>query len=276
MRKKTNIICEICGDIHLTPNPKKTKFCLKCRHKAAWEKRDKKIIEKRNCVICNKEYYVLGKINYNKKTCGYKCRVKLSWASGGRVLGERITKNCKNCGNEFTNLKCFDKIHNIKFCSRKCMGEYNIIPSSKTKVFCTCCNKEFTKRTDHLTQNNFCTKACAYTFRKKENALWRDVNYIKDYHRNYSHINREKVIQTQKTRRSQKATTQNRLTAKEWRVIVEICGGICLKCGDKNITIDHIIPLSKGGTHCKNNVQPLCRKCNSSKGVKTIDYRPLE
>lgn len=48
----------------------------------------------------------------------------------------------------------------------------------------------------------------------------------------------------------------------------------CLKCNSpSNLTIDHIVPASKGGGDNIENLQTLCRSCNSSKGVKTIDYR---
>ena len=34
-------------------------------------------------------------------------------------------------------------------------------------------------------------------------------------------------------------------------------------------TIDHVIPLSKGGFHCPNNVKIACLKCNQKKYNKT-------
>lgn len=44
----------------------------------------------------------------------------------------------------------------------------------------------------------------------------------------------------------------------------------CKKCGSKNNqTIDHIIPIARGGKHSIGNLQTLCLKCNSSKKDKT-------
>ena len=44
-------------------------------------------------------------------------------------------------------------------------------------------------------------------------------------------------------------------------------GAVCVKCGtDKNLTVDHKHPRSRGGATKKGNLQPLCRSCNSRKG----------
>ena len=50
--------------------------------------------------------------------------------------------------------------------------------------------------------------------------------------------------------------------------------GNCAGCGvhfiDVNLTVDHIIPRSKGGNDHKSNLQLLCGNCNSRKGAKSM------
>lgn len=43
----------------------------------------------------------------------------------------------------------------------------------------------------------------------------------------------------------------------------------CQQCGaTTDLTVDHIIPVSRGGDSSGNNLTTLCRSCNSSKGTK--------
>lgn len=50
--------------------------------------------------------------------------------------------------------------------------------------------------------------------------------------------------------------------------------GNCNLCGVhfefRNLTIDHIVPKSKGGQDLETNLQLLCQACNSSKGAKDM------
>jgi len=49
--------------------------------------------------------------------------------------------------------------------------------------------------------------------------------------------------------------------------IFERDGFKCVTCGaTSDLTLDHIIPFSKGGQATEDNLQTLCLKCNSQKG----------
>lgn len=51
-------------------------------------------------------------------------------------------------------------------------------------------------------------------------------------------------------------------------------GHACLRCScSESLTIDHIVPLSKGGDNSDENLQTLCHRCNSAKGDATKSYR---
>lgn len=77
-------------------------------------------------------------------------------------------------------------------------------------------------------------------------------------------------------RRANKLKSGGKITAKEWRDVLKKYNHICLDCGrtDVRLTQDHVVPLSMGGTHTIDNIQPLCGSCNSKKNTKIIDFRP--
>lgn len=45
--------------------------------------------------------------------------------------------------------------------------------------------------------------------------------------------------------------------------------GVCYYChqkvGRKNLTMDHVVPLSRGGKSKKGNIVPACKECNNKK-----------
>lgn len=45
----------------------------------------------------------------------------------------------------------------------------------------------------------------------------------------------------------------------------------CIYCGKReNITLDHVVPIARGGVHGIGNLAPACKPCNSSKRDKTV------
>ena len=65
--------------------------------------------------------------------------------------------------------------------------------------------------------------------------------------------------------------TGNDVTAEQWKEIKAAFDYRCAYCGRKMraLTMDHIIPLSKGGLHTASNIVPACKSCNSKKGERS-------
>ena len=65
-------------------------------------------------------------------------------------------------------------------------------------------------------------------------------------------------------------------TETEWLRMVAHHEGRCAKCGTEVIGTpvrDHIKPIYRGGSDALENLQPLCRNCNSAKGPDDADHR---
>jgi len=66
-------------------------------------------------------------------------------------------------------------------------------------------------------------------------------------------------------------------TDKEWAEVKAKFSNTCLRCNKREprivLTADHVIPLSLGGSNTIDNIQPLCKSCNSVKRCDTTDYR---
>lgn len=74
-------------------------------------------------------------------------------------------------------------------------------------------------------------------------------------------------------RRARRYQAPGDFDSDEWAIIVAWWGK-CLVCGTRDdLTVDHVVPLSRGGSNGVSNLQPLCGPCNSRKGRRIIDYR---
>jgi uncharacterized protein YdaU (DUF1376 family) len=68
-------------------------------------------------------------------------------------------------------------------------------------------------------------------------------------------------------------------TPEEWRAMLTVCDDQCVRCGlqrqdGSGLCKDHIIPIYQGGSDGIENLQPMCNRCNSSKGADNTDHRP--
>lgn len=70
-------------------------------------------------------------------------------------------------------------------------------------------------------------------------------------------------------RRARKLATQVvPISAEQIRQRIAYYGGLCWMCGAEAEAIDHVKPLSAGGSHILCNLRPACSECNGRKGAK--------
>lgn len=78
--------------------------------------------------------------------------------------------------------------------------------------------------------------------------------------------------------RARSANAEGSHTFEQEQMLLAAFGGICPSCrSESKLALDHVIPLNQGGTHYIDNLQGLCKLCNSTKQDRVIvDYRPKQ
>lgn len=84
--------------------------------------------------------------------------------------------------------------------------------------------------------------------------------------------NRDHVLEYNAQRRAKKisvtvADCTERVEQLKSRPFCHYC---CGRLTVKNRTVDHVIPLSRGGKHCPDNLVAACKSCNCSKGTRLL------
>ena len=113
---------------------------------------------------------------------------------------------------------------------------------------------------------------------RERNALWRKTNPARaiEAQRNWRARNLDKRAAGEHRRRARKAGSGGSYTSEDLREIFKMQRGKCALCSCKvtprSWHVDHIQPLSRGGSNDRRNIQILCRPCNLSKG----SHDPIE
>jgi len=84
--------------------------------------------------------------------------------------------------------------------------------------------------------------------------------------------NPEKAARHCNNKRAKRRSAEGKFTNDEWKAVVDHFSGRCVYCGEKGkMTVEHVVPLSRGGTNYIENIVPACLGCNASKGKKTVE-----
>jgi len=208
------------------------------------------------CKKCKNEYKrPPSRAKRGTSFCSLKCYHEFTHA--------KITCVCKQCGKSY---QVFQSQRGQIYCSYKCHKE------SRTKSFiknCKICAAEFRTSVVREKDNRgkYCSSKCYWqSLRidpkiKKENAR-KSVQRYRKAHPEWAQACKSR-------RRAREVGAEGHYTADEWIEIKNKQNNKCNICGEeKKLTVDHIVPLSKGGSNYKENIQGLCLSCNSRKWVK--------
>lgn len=157
-------------------------------------------------------------------------------------------------------------------------------------IICKNCNKEFKVKPSRKKTAKFCSRSCA-TYKLKKGIKFSEEHKKKIGLAN-SISNKGKVKELSSAwkggisfdkkyinwlnhqYRVRRKEANGFHTYTEWETLKAQYNWTCPCCGNKEteikLTIDHIIPLSKGGSDNIENIQPLCKSCNSKKYNKII------
>lgn len=184
------------------------------------------------------------------KTCN-KCK-KEQAVDYFRKRNNKHINICKNC----ERLECKKWRENNKDKVKKNNLEYREKNRNELNL------KDRLKYLNRGKTKEYLTRRREYYEKNKEKLCKYSVEWIKK--------NPEKHAAKERLRRNNKRTNGGKLTKESVSARFDYYGNRCYYCNcEGKLTIEHRIPISKGGTNYPANIVPACRSCNSKKGSKT-------
>lgn len=253
-------VCAECGSwFHGLKN---TKTCSsqctglqKCRKEGLTPRKERRC----KCLRCGKEYQPKDRLRITccSRACWYRLvRSKSKAFNRGKVKETKpvISRTCVVCNGLFTAtqraLLCSEECRK-KYTSKK--GREREVAASNKSYACIVCDVLFSVEYGDKNRS-FCSLECK---KERQRQAKRDVGHgnnrkrARKYGGTYEPINREKIFERDGYR-------------------CQICGKKTRRRKDGKVdnrhpSLDHIVPLSLGGSHTKENVQCACFRCNSIK-----------
>jgi len=118
----------------------------------------------------------------------------------------------------------------------------------------------------------------------------RNAARVADWHREWFRSNREQALANAREwaqanperKRVYERARQKRLdfrgwTGEDFRAAKQLTESACSYCGEPGpLTLDHVVPLARGGAHRIDNLAAACKPCNSWKGARDeLEFRAL-
>ena len=221
--------------------------------------------------------------------CGNVFSISYDYACGGKLT----CRNCNERMNEHACIVCGKMTAHPQYCCQACGKKYYIVKQRERRE----ADPEYIKRIAEKQAERERKKKQAEELRQARIEQRRHAcpvcgeitlrrKYCSDQCANRAENKRRETIRRTKIKN---AIVDKDITLKGvWQNslgICYLCGCVCdwddkqekdgtIICGDRYPSIDHIVPLSRGGKHSWNNVALACRKCNSVKS-DSIPHRGM-
>ena len=251
-----------------------------------------------NCLQCG------GKLTkkWQAKYCSRECMWKYQRKRRAEASEAKRSRVCEMCGKEFIMHNPSGKarrgeVREGRFCSKRCKGEWvskqamvGRSPKTERRWICVICGSEM--RSYGVYCSDECRKESARRKSFDRSSAKKELKKIicKECGNQFipEYGNKKRLFCSteccgKNARRCRRQKERARLRNAKIEIVnaTEIFirdGWKCQLCGkklkpkhrgtyrDDAPELDHIIPLSMGGDHSRNNTQCACRKCNSEKG----------
>ena len=176
-----------------------------------------------------------------------------------------VLKVCKVCNKtswhtgtaSFTCMGCLNA--GLKFCNI-CHSSLRLEEFGKGKSLCKKCHSKKSSACTSLryhSDEDFRQRAIAFNVKNKKDRYIID----EEFRDKYKHANKLNKV------RRRGALLAHTIT--DWLCCLEHFNNKCVYCGSSaELTKDHIVPISQGGSNSISNIVPACSTCNKRKGIK--------
>ena len=210
------------------------------------------------CPGCGRQVPVPDRPQWQRKYCSRACA---NWVRRHDTL-RPVTRRCQRCDVDIS-----DRNITAKFCSETCSQRTHHGFVDKIEIDCPECRTKFLPKSS---RHQYCTKKCSKAVYLRRFRM-ENPNWHSEWRR---HGKGAAADQRRRVRlagaRTEKFTPLEIYERDRWRC------GLCRKPVSKSrrwpdplsASIDHLVPIARGGDHVRTNVQLAHLNCNVRKNIR--------
>lgn len=217
------------------------------------------------CINCGAEFAPRNSLH---KFCSRKCK----WTVANKKRSSKTERVCPGCGKDIS-----EEFASKKYCSTACRSWVKN-GNTELRVLNTNCVRCGTQFASFRAGKKYCSVTCKKMAGNERRGPSNAERYLRERDHRLSFAKRYAMLHPevgQAAKRRRKALLGGngsyRFSGKDWKKCLARHGNRCAYCGGtEKLSMDHVVPVTKGGTHGAGNIVPACMSCNASKGNKLL------